>query len=126
MEEEVKGSNRKAYGLSLAAILPALGVSLTWFCCLPLAAGILGSGFAAVGASLAPSRPYLTGVTVALLGLAFYQAYKPQSVECAPGKSCGIGVSRTRQRGLLWVITVITLVLLTTGEWSSWVIYWML
>jgi DNA-binding transcriptional MerR regulator len=57
---------------------------------------------------------------------AFYQAYKPQSVECAPGKSCRIGASRTRQRVLLWIITVITLVLLTTGDWSSWIIYWSL
>ncbi|MCI0419897.1 MAG: hypothetical protein L0312_11850, partial [Acidobacteria bacterium] len=97
MEEVGKGSNRKAYGLSLAAILPALGVSLTWFCCLPLAAGALGAGFAAVGASLGPLRPYLTGVAVALLGLAFYQAYKPQSAECAPGKRCGIEAGRTRQ-----------------------------
>ncbi|MCI0388014.1 MAG: hypothetical protein MOB07_04505 [Acidobacteria bacterium] len=80
----MKGSNRKAYGLSLAAMLPALGVSLSWFCCLPLAAGILGAGFAAVGASLGPLPLYLTGAAVALLGLAFYQAYKPQSVGYAP------------------------------------------
>jgi len=126
MEEEVKDSNRRTYGLSLAAVLPALGVSLTWFCCLPLAVGALGAGFAAVGASLAPLRPYLMAASLAILGLAFYQAYKPRRVECAPGKSCGIGASRTRQRALLWIITLVTLVLLTTGDWSSWIIYWTL
>jgi MerR family transcriptional regulator, mercuric resistance operon regulatory protein len=98
MEEEVRNpnrQNRETYGLSLAAILPALGASLTWFCCLPLAVGTLGAGFAAAGASLAPLRPYLTVVSIALLGLAFYQAYKPRMAECAPGKSCEIGASRT-------------------------------
>jgi hypothetical protein len=63
---------------------------------------------------------------VALLGLAFYQAYKPQKPDCAPGKNCGTGAGRTRQRALLWIIAVITAILLTTGNWSSWVIYWSL
>jgi mercuric ion transport protein len=126
MEEEVRNHNRKAYGLSLAAVLPALGVSLTWFCCLPIAVGTLGAGLAAAGASLAPLRPYLIVAAVALLGLAFYQTYKPQKTECAPGTSCGTGAGRTRQRVLLWIIAVITVILLTTGDWSSWVIYWSL
>jgi hypothetical protein len=126
MEEEVRNHNRKTYGSSLAAILPALGVSLSWFCCLPIAVGTLGAGLATAGASLAPLRPYLTVASVALLGFAFYQTYKPRKAECAPGKSCGTGASRTRQRTLLWIIAVITLILLTTGDWSSWVIYWSL
>jgi hypothetical protein len=126
MEEEVKGSPRKTYGLSLAAVLPALGVSLTWFCCLPLAVGTLGAGLATAGAALAPWRPYLAMAAVALLGLAFYQAYKPQKVECAPEKSCRIEANRKRQRVLLWIIAAITLMLLTVGDWSSWIIYWTL
>jgi mercuric ion transport protein len=126
MEEEVRNQNRKAYRLSWAAILPALGVSLTWFCCLPIAVGTLGAGLAAAGASLAPLRPYLTAAAVASLGLAFYQAYKPRKADCAPGKSCGTGAGRTRQRALLWIIAALTLILLTTGDWSSWVIYWSL
>jgi len=60
MEEKVKNSTKKVYGLSLGAILPALGFSLTWFCCLPLAFGTLGAGIAAFGTSLASLRPYLT------------------------------------------------------------------
>lgn len=39
--------NRKVYRLSLEAILPALGFSLTWFCWLPIAAWALGAGLAA-------------------------------------------------------------------------------
>lgn len=122
----MKNSNRKTYGLSLAAVLPALGVSLSWFCCLPLAVGTLGAAFAAIGTSLTPLRPYLTVAAVAALGVAFYQAYKSRGVECAPGESCGVGSGRTRQRAMLWIMTVITLILLTTEDWSSWVIYWML
>jgi hypothetical protein len=126
MKEEVRDSKRTVYGLSLGAILPALGFSLTWFCCLPLAVGTLGAGIAAFGTALAPLRPYFTVAALALLGAAFYQAYRPRKVECAPEASCGLRKNRTRQRIALWIVAVITVTLLTIGEWSSWVIYWTL
>ncbi|MGH9837588.1 MAG: mercuric transporter MerT family protein [Blastocatellia bacterium] len=122
----MKSPNRKFYGLSLGAIVPALGFSLTWFCCLPLAAGALGAGMAALGSVLSPLRPYFTVAAVVLLGAAFYHTYKPRKVECTPGESCAIQANRTRQQAVLWAVAVITLALLTIGEWSSWVIYWML
>jgi mercuric ion transport protein len=118
--------NRKVYGFSMGAILPALGFSLTWFCCLPIAAGALGAGVAAAGGVLTPLRPYFTVVSVALLGVAFYQAYKRKNTECAPGESCAVGENRRRQRIVLWLVVIVTAALLTVGEWSSWVIYWTL
>jgi mercuric ion transport protein len=122
----MENANRKVLGLSLAAMLPALGVSLTWFCCLPLALGALGAGAVALGTTLAPLRPYFTGLAVVFLGLAFYQTYRPRKAECAPGQSCAVQSSRMRQQLILWVITGLTVALLTVGEWSSWVIYWTL
>jgi hypothetical protein len=122
----MRSPNRKVYGLSLGAILPALGFSLTWFCCLPIAAGALGAGMAAAGGVLTPLRPYFTVVSVALLGAAFYQAYKRKNTDCAPGERCAVGENRRRQRILLWLVAIVTAALLTVGEWSSWVIYWML
>src|SRR5215510_12820824 len=97
--------NRKVYGLSLGAILPALGFSLTWFCCLPIAAGALGVGAAALGAMLTPLRPYLTTTAVALLSAAIYQTYKPRKGECADGSPCAIRKNQLLQRLSLWVIT---------------------
>ncbi len=118
--------NRKIYGLSLGAILPALGFSLTWFCCLPVAAGALGAGMAAAGGVLTPLRPYFTVAAIALLGAAFYYTYVRRNMECAPGVECAIQENRVRRQIVLWLVAGITVALLTIGEWSSWVIYWML
>ncbi|HZF39748.1 MAG TPA: mercuric transporter MerT family protein [Blastocatellia bacterium] len=122
----MRNPNRKVYGLSVGAILPAVGFSLTWFCWLPIAAGALGAGMAATGGVLTPLRPYLTAASVALLGVAFYQAYKRKNTECAPGEGCALGENCRRQRVVLWLVAIVTAALLTVGEWSSWVIYWML
>lgn len=73
--------NRKVYGLSLGAILPALGFSRAWFCCLPIAAGALGAAMAAAGGVLTPLRPYFTVAAIALLGAAFYHTYKRRNTE---------------------------------------------
>jgi hypothetical protein len=49
-------------------------VAATIFCCLPFATGVIGSGAAALGARFAPFQPYLTALSLASLGYAFYQA----------------------------------------------------
>ena len=56
-------------------------VAATIFCCLPFATGLIGAGVAAFGARFAPFRPYLVALSVAMLGYAFYQAYRPQCQE---------------------------------------------
>lgn len=60
-----------------AGILSAIAASL---CCItPVLAFIAGStGMAATFSWLEPSRPYLIGVTVILLGVAWWQKLKPQ------------------------------------------------
>jgi mercuric ion transport protein len=120
------GSHRRVFGLSLSAILPAAGVSLSWFCCLPIAVGALGGGAATVGVALAPLRSYLTTLAMTLLGVAFYQAYKPRKAGCSPGEACAVERHRTWQRVMLWLVALITLALLTAGEWTSWITYWTL
>jgi mannose/fructose/N-acetylgalactosamine-specific phosphotransferase system component IID len=122
----MKSPNGKIYGFSLGAILPALGFSLTWFCCLPIFAGALGAGLAVMGDVLTPWRSYFTVAAVAMLGLAFYQTYKPRKTACAATESCALRANRIRQQLVLWLVALATLALLTIGEWSSWVIYWML
>ena len=112
--------------LGWGAVLPALGFSLSWLCCLPIGAGVLGVGAAAVAAQLAVLRPYFIAVTVLLLGIAFYRAYAPQASEpCATG-ACDVVPSRARQRLMLWIIAMFATALLTLPSWSSWVICWSL
>lgn len=119
-------SERGSVGLGLGALLPAFGVTATWFCCLPLALGGLGAGAAAIGTALTPVRPYFIGLSVVFLGVAFYNAYGPQKPACGPDRSCPVSTSRWRQRALLWIIAVTSVALMTVDRWGSWVIFWML
>ena len=43
---------------------------------------------------------------------AFYRAHRSQP-DCEPGKNCAIPANRRRQRLLLWIITLVTVALLT-------------
>lgn len=81
-----------------------------------------GSG----GGALAPLRPYFTVAAVALPGAAFCYAYRRRNAEFTPGEGCAISENRRRQRIVLWLVAIVTVALLTVGEWNSWVIYWML
>lgn len=71
---------------SIAAVIAAaLAASV---CCVgPLLLVMLGIGGARVGnlTALEPFRPYLIGLTLLLLGYAFYKIYsKPKAEACAP------------------------------------------
>ena len=101
-------------------LLAAVGASVC--CILPVAVAFLGVGSAALGATFEPFRPYLLGLTVLLLGGAFYQTYKPQKNECAPGESCAIPENRRRNRILLWIITGLALVLVTFPYYIEWIL----
>lgn len=109
--------------LSLGALVAALGVAASWLCCLPLAVGIVGAGAAGLGAFLTPLRPYLNGLTLAFLGLAFFQVYGPQS---RPGADCECRKRLFRRRLIVWATAVIALLLMTFSSWASWLIYWTL
>lgn len=72
-------------GLIGMGIFSAIGASL---CCItPVLALIAGSsGIAATFSWLEPARPYLIGLTVLILGFAWYQKLKPKTkkeIECA-------------------------------------------
>ncbi len=71
--------------LAGASIFAAIAASL---CCItPVLALLAGtSGFASTFSWLEPARPYLIGLTVAVLGFAWYQKLKPQktnAIDCA-------------------------------------------
>jgi mercuric ion transport protein len=74
-------------GLTGASVLTA---GLASLCCIgPLAAAAIGTGAFGVGTLFDSLRPYMLAATVALLGTAFYLAYRRDpDEECADG-SCG-------------------------------------
>lgn len=96
---------------------------LSSVCCLgPLVLGTLGIGVGATGLAgstahfaraLVPDRPYLIVLTLAILSVAFYRAYRPR-LSCAPGtgEPCAIKSSRSvrTMRLLVWIMALISLV----------------
>lgn len=107
-----------------ASVVAALGASI---CCIgPIAAAFLGlTSFGAL-VKYEPYRPFFSVVTLALLGGAFYLAYRKRPAEvCEPGSLCATqGVTRMRNinRVILWIVTAIVLVILTFPTWSNWVL----
>lgn len=93
----------------VGAVLAALGASLC--CILPVAVAVLGVGSAALGAKLEPLRPVFLVLTIAILGYAFYRAYRVEP--CAPGQACAVPSNRRRQRIVLWIVAAVALALTT-------------
>src|SRR5690606_32055212 len=72
--------NKKNNRLVGAGVLSAVAASL---CCItPVLALISGaSGVASTFSWMEPARPYLIGITVLVLGFAWYQKLKPRTAE---------------------------------------------
>jgi mercuric ion transport protein len=100
----------RATTLSLGgAILTTVATSS---CCLgPLLLAALGIGGAGASAALAPFRPYLLVVTIALIATAFYFAYrKPGAGDgdaCGGERSCANRVGRAG----LWVASIVVVLM---------------
>ncbi len=79
-------------------------------CCLgPLVLALAGIGGAASVVALAPYRPYLLGLTAALLAGAFYQTYRRPARPCGPGEACEMPKANRAGRVILWLATIIVL-----------------
>jgi mercuric ion transport protein len=99
------------------SILSALAASL---CCItPILALIAGtSGAASNFAWIEPARPYLIGITVLVLGFAWYQKLKPVKAET---DDCGCEPKKTsflQSKLFLGIITVFATVMLTLPYYS--------
>ncbi len=73
--------------------------------------GLSGSTMLAIENVVGPYRSLILSATTILLGVGFYQAYKPLD-KCDPGKSCAEPKNRRIQRISLWVATLFLLVLI--------------
>ncbi len=88
----------------------ATGTAFLGSCCaLPLLLLGLGVGSAGLATTLAPFRPYMIGITLVLLGIAFYTVYGcKQSCE---GGVCDVKNIR-RTKIWLWIATGLALLFL--------------
>lgn len=98
-----------------AGLFAAVTASL---CCItPVAAFLVGiSGAASTFSWIEPFRPYLTGLTILLLGFAWYQKLKPQwDPDCA----CEENPSFWQTKGFLGIVTVLAALLLAFPYYSD-------
>jgi mercuric ion transport protein len=101
---------------------------LASMCCIgPLVFAALGVGVGATGfladtagvlKGLLPYRPAFVGLTILLLGVAFYLAYrKPDSSRCVPREECEQGNLKNRTRTWLWAMASLALILVLAPYW---------
>lgn len=97
-------------------------------CCIgPLIFIALGVGVGATGfwvgaaefmKGLLPFRSTFIGLTILLLGMGFYLAYrKPESMRCARGEGCAEGSPNARNRTWLWIMASLALILVLAPYW---------
>ena len=110
---------------SIAGLVAAFLASV---CCIgPLVFAALGVGVGATGAlastagflkALLPYRPVFVGLTLLLLGISFYHAYRKPSSVCATEAGCARSVNGLN-RTWLWLIAALALVLVLAPYWLA-------
>lgn len=111
-------------GTSLGAIAAA---SLASICCVgPVLFVTIGVG-AGFASQFEPLRPVFTILAVALIIAGFYSVYNrrgagPPDASCDVEGTCRLPQSRTRDKVVLWIATLVALVLLTFPWWSLWLL----
>ncbi|MDP7320699.1 MAG: mercuric transporter MerT family protein [Bacteriovoracaceae bacterium] len=93
-------------------------------CCIgPLIFAVLGVSSARLLSKMEPYRPYLTVLTLVLLGLAFFYTYKKKPAdECEDGSYCANPKSDKWNKRILWIATVLILGFLTFPYWSIYLV----
>ena len=119
--ERIPGGDRRR---GIAASIAAMGAAfLASLCCIgPVLFVTLGVG-AGLASRFEPLRPVFSILTVGLVAVGFYIVYGRHAADKA-GLSCDVDGaciaprSRTRDRSLLWIATLVALLLLTFPQWS--------
>lgn len=118
---ETKKTSKSLLG---AGVFTAIIASL---CCItPVIALVAGgSGMASAFSWLEPARPYLLGITIAVLGLAWYLKLKPAKVEvecaCEEDDAEGRKYKRSfwQSKGFLAIVTVFAILMMAFPKYSS-------
>lgn len=106
--------------LALAAIGGALGASA---CCIgPVVFSLLGAGaLGAASVKLEPYRPGLIGLTVLLVGVVFYGAYRPSQTDACQDGVC-TPQSRRTAKVLAWIIAAMAAILIAFPYYVGWLV----
>lgn len=117
---EHQTSGPKSHSLVMVgSVIAAIGASLC--CTLPLIFALTGFSILGASAYFNTLRPYLLVVTFALLGLAFYYAYRPlpQKSGCAPGTACSQPATRRSARIVLWLVAALVIAMAAFPYYSG-------
>mgnify|MGYP000909914177 CR=1 FL=1 len=99
------------------SLLAAITASL---CCIgPLVAVALGAGGFAASAVFEKWRPVFLGVTLGLLGLAWYLTYRQPKTACAEGSACATKPVAKWNKAVLWFASASVLVTAAFPSLSS-------
>ena len=81
-------------------------------CCIgPVVAALIGVGSIGAFSAFEAYHPYLIGITVVILGLAFYLTYRKREVQCADG-SCTVAGAGKWNKISVWGATFVAAVAL--------------
>jgi hypothetical protein len=95
---------------SLLVVGSVLAAIVASFCCvLPIVFALTGFSILGASALFDAWRPYLLGLTFALLGLGFYFACRPRREQCAPGSACAMTATKRSGRLMLWLAAVVVI-----------------
>lgn len=98
------------------SVLATLLVFVSSACCVgPLAValsfvGLSSSTLLTVENTFGPFRPYILGLTVLVLAVGFWAAYRKEP--CEDGQVCAVPATRRVQRAALWLAAVLLAALL--------------
>ncbi len=115
----------EAPGLSKGTLLASLvaGIAASTCCIGPLVLLTLGVSGSWIGSlsAMEPFRPYLMGLTLLLLGLAFRKLYLvPQA--CAVDAPCATSSNLRRQRAMFWLVSVAVLAIMAFPWYGPWLL----
>lgn len=93
----------------IGGVITAIVASL---CCIgPVIVALIGIGSIGAFSVFETYRPYLIGLTVAILGLAFYLTYRKREVKCEDG-TCKVESAGKWNKVAVWFVTFIAAVVI--------------
>lgn len=88
----------------IGGVITAIVASL---CCIgPVVVTLIGVGSIGAFSVFVAYRPYLIGLTVAILGLAFYLTYRKREVQCEDG-TCKVESAGKWNKLVVWLVTFV-------------------
>ena len=95
------------HGKALSTVGGVVTAIVASLCCIgPVVAALIGVGSIGAFSAFEAYRPYLIGITVAILGLAFYLTYRKREVQCADG-SCTVASAGKWNKISVWGATLV-------------------